>query len=262
MSRIPAGLPRVVRYFAAMSIETWAPGRLLRLRALAEVLLIAWLGKYLVTRGVFVGAGDIAFFGWIFEGDQELLASAVARSIAVWVIYLGSLVLLFRSRIIRDLFANLLAPAARPGWIFAVITASMQITILTAFYIRDVSLIWEPSLFNLYMSLATAIGGGVGEELLYRGYILTRLKAGGLSPTVQVLVSGALFGLAHVSWSAAQSGAGLVQVLSPVVGTFLLGALFARAFQLSGYRLLPVVIAHGAINLVIEPALILSYFTG
>ncbi len=83
----------------------------------------------------------------------------------------------------------------------------------------------------------------------------------GGNPILTERVSGALFGLAHASWSATQSGAGLVQVLSPVVGTFLLGTLFARAFQLSGYRLLSVVIAHGAINLAIEPALILSYFT-
>lgn len=229
--------------------------------ALAEVILIASVGLYALTRAVTIGLSDVALFGWIFDGERQVLASAVARSVVVFVIYLGALALLFRNRIVRGLFTALLSPAARAGWIFALITAAIQIAILASFFIRDLSIVWELSLFNLYMSLATAVGGGVGEELLFRGYIVTRLKAGGFSSATQVLVSGALFGLVHASWSATQNGAGLVQVLSPVLGTFALGALLARAFQLSGYRLLPVVVAHGLINLVIEPALILSYFT-
>ncbi len=233
------------------------------LRAIIDVILIAGLGKYLVTRGVHLGLVDVELFNWIFEGMRQVLASAVARSMAVYAIYLGALALLFRNRIARGLLAMLRAPADPRGWYFALITAGIQIVTILAFFVRDLSVVWEPTWFNLYMSLTMAISGGFGEELLFRGYVVTRLRDGGFSTTTQLLVSGALFSVAHMSWSSAAtlSGAGLVQILAPLLGTFVLGALFARAFQLSGYRLLPVVVAHAAINLVIEPALVLTYFT-
>ncbi|NKB89232.1 MAG: CPBP family intramembrane metalloprotease [Acidobacteria bacterium] len=233
-----------------------------RFRALVEVILIAWVGKHLVTRGIHVSLVDVEFFGWLFAGQREILASAVLRSMTVYVVLLGSLAFLFRNKVVRDLLANLWASAERPGWYFAAITAGFQTATILAFFVRDLSAVWEPSWFNLYMSVAMATSGGFGEELLFRGYVIMRLRAGGVSTTSQIIVSGALFSIAHMSWStvAAQTGSGLLQIAAPLLGTFVLGMLFARAFQLSGYRPLPVIAAHAAINLVIEPALVLSYF--
>ena len=94
------------------------------------------------------------------------------------------------------------------------------------------------SLVELLPYLALAVPAGVCEEFLYRGFAMAALSRAGLPIWVVVLVTSALFGLAH----AYQGRAG-------VLGTGVLGVLLAIA-RIVYSSLAPVMIWHTAVDVV------------
>jgi uncharacterized protein len=94
------------------------------------------------------------------------------------------------------------------------------------------------SLVELLPYLALAVTAGVCEEFLYRGFAMAALTRAGLPISVVVLLTSALFGLAH----AYQGRAG-------VLGTGVLGVLLASA-RIVYSSLAPVMIWHTAVDVV------------
>jgi membrane protease YdiL (CAAX protease family) len=94
------------------------------------------------------------------------------------------------------------------------------------------------SLVELLPYLALAVTAGVCEEFLYRGFAMAALSRAGLPVWLVVLVTSALFGLAH----AYQGRAG-------VLGTGVLGVLLAVA-RIVYSSLAPVMIWHTAVDIV------------
>jgi membrane protease YdiL (CAAX protease family) len=79
---------------------------------------------------------------------------------------------------------------------------------------------------------------GVGEEIVYRGYLVTILSAALGGPWWALLASSLAFGMLH----GYQGGAGIVR-------TALLGGLLGAGFVLTG-SLWPAIVAHTAVDLV------------
>jgi uncharacterized protein len=100
------------------------------------------------------------------------------------------------------------------------------------------SRILPQSLVELLPYLALAATAGVCEEFLYRGFTMAALSRAGLPIWLVVLVTSALFGLAH----AYQGRAG-------VLGTGVLGVLLAVA-RIVYSSLAPVMIWHTAVDVV------------
>jgi uncharacterized protein len=86
--------------------------------------------------------------------------------------------------------------------------------------------------------LALAVTAGICEEFLYRGFAIAAFTRVGLPGWSVVLVTAALFGLAH-----------LYQGRGGLFGTMILGILFG-AVRLAQTSLLPVVLSHAAIDIV------------
>ena len=86
--------------------------------------------------------------------------------------------------------------------------------------------------------LGLAITAGLCEEYLYRGFAMAALFRAGLPTAVVVLLSSFLFGLAH-----------LYQGRSGLLGTFLLGVMFAIA-RIAYDSLLPVAVWHSTVDVV------------
>jgi uncharacterized protein len=83
-----------------------------------------------------------------------------------------------------------------------------------------------------------ALTAGVCEEFLYRGFTMAALGRAGVFIWAAVLLSSALFGLAHS-----------YQGRSGVVGTALMGLLFGAA-RVAFASLLPVIVWHATVDLV------------
>lgn len=96
---------------------------------------------------------------------------------------------------------------------------------------------------NLPMLLFSLSGvyivSSMGEEIVYRGFLITRLQTlfggEGRKPVLSALIlSSIIFGLAHFEWG-----------LTGIVQTAFTGAAFGIAFLLTKRRLWPLILAHG-----------------
>lgn len=83
-----------------------------------------------------------------------------------------------------------------------------------------------------------SVVAGFGEEVAYRGYLLSTLELLGLSPWIAAIVSSAAFGLLH----AYQGAAGIVR--TGLTGLLLVLPVFATG------SLIPSILAHACINLI------------
>jgi membrane protease YdiL (CAAX protease family) len=86
--------------------------------------------------------------------------------------------------------------------------------------------------------LALAVTAGICEEFLYRGFALAAFTRAGLPVWIVVLLSSALFGLAH-----------LYQGRGGLVGTMILGMLFGVA-RIAYDSVVPVMVWHVAVDVV------------
>jgi membrane protease YdiL (CAAX protease family) len=94
-----------------------------------------------------------------------------------------------------------------------------------------------PLWYLLVQSVVIAVGAGVTEEIMVRGYAMTRLQQLGAPPAVIVLVPTALWSLLHI-----YQGPAAVAVI------FGLGLVWALWFQRTR-RLWPLIIAHALFDL-------------
>jgi hypothetical protein len=100
----------------------------------------------------------------------------------------------------------------------------------------------QDNLPGLLMALAAVyVVSSFGEEVLYRGFLISRVQAltgdGAVGSGVAVLVSAVIFGLAHFDW-------GLVGI----VQTFCMGLAFAAAYVLTKQNLWALVMAHAIMD--------------
>ncbi len=105
--------------------------------------------------------------------------------------------------------------------------------------------------------MVAALVAGLVEETIFRGYLMTSLDGMGRGRMTQVLVSGAAFAIAH--FYAFVSPAAL---LATFAATFVLGAALAVTYLVGNRSLTPVIFSHALVDLVIEPWLLLGFFTG
>jgi len=98
--------------------------------------------------------------------------------------------------------------------------------------------------FQLYLVLIALswVSAGFGEEMFFRGFLVTRLKTVFsdiyFSSTVSVLLAALIFGYVHIYY----------QGLTGFVNAGVIGIIFGTYFLLYRNNLWPLVIAHGFIN--------------
>ena len=106
------------------------------------------------------------------------------------------------------------------------------------------------------LAIVAALAAGVVEETIFRGYVMTALARMGYGRAIQVLVSGASFAFAHLYGFTNPVALLVTQGL-----TFVLGAALAATYLVGKRSLTPVIIAHALVDLIVEPWLLLSFFT-
>jgi CAAX protease family protein len=144
------------------------------------------------------------------------------------------------------------------GWVAAVIA----IIIFVALALRLPSVrenLFRPTFLKL-LAVLLAIGSGILEEVMFRRWTMNWLMAQGYGAVVQVLGASLLFGAAHGVWGL--MGKSFRAAIGATVATGFLGAMLGIVFLLAGRSLTPCIAAHFAINLLIEPGLVLAATRG
>jgi len=98
---------------------------------------------------------------------------------------------------------------------------------------------------------------------MFRGFVMREAEAGGAPVWLQVVLSGLLFGLAHAGWGAiGGTSFNLGAAIGSTVSTGMLGLVLAGIYVAGRRSLMPVIAAHAAIDMIIEPWLILFALSG
>ena len=145
------------------------------------------------------------------------------------------------------------------AWIIATITAIAYVL----YTMKVIPLVFakqkEISLFKL-LGILSALVGGIVEEVFFRRWLMDMLMSRGVSPILQVVISGVAFGLAHTIWILAKGD--FKFTLPAILSTSVLGILLAFIYLVGGRNLGPCIYAHVLVNTVIEPWLMLSSISG
>jgi hypothetical protein len=146
--------------------------------------------------------------------------------------------------------------AAWPAWIAAAAVAAAYVGASAWSLPYIASRFWDVTALK-FLAIPFALATGACEEIFFRR-ILMNLTAGPLHQGIvaQVLVSATVFGAVHAVWGAFARSWNAVVV--PMLWTSALGLGLALTYLLGGRDVAPCVWSHVAINLCIEPWLLVG----
>jgi len=145
------------------------------------------------------------------------------------------------------------------AWILATILAIVYVSYTMKVIPFVLAKQKEISLFKL-LGILAALVGGIVEEVFFRRWLMDMLMSVGITPILQVVISGVAFGLAHTMWILIRGD--FKFTLPAILSTSVLGMLLATIYLVGGRNLGPCIFAHGIINMIIEPWLMLSSISG
>lgn len=214
------------------------------------LLLLAIIGG--ASYGAFVVASP---FGWLAHSETRLatfLLGAIVGELAA----LGVLTWWLRGRG-GSLRALGLGRATNWRGMALGLLAALLYSGLTAAFNPAVG----PNLLRLIplkgLAVVAALVAGLVEETIFRGYLMTSLDEMGQRRVTQVLVSGIAFAVAHFYGFVSPAA-----LLATFGATFMLGTALAITYLVGKRSLTPVIVSHTLVDLVIEPWLLLGFFTG
>ena len=203
---------------------------------------------------------DISIFGVVFWSVLLSLRYAGVENIGFWTalasVATGAALIAIRKESWRDYGlraggdARFVLSRAGEVWILTYVTAFAVIGLATALGYpptESVVLTQQPETlpgFLLDIVFGVWIAAAIGEELIFRGFLLTKFTnlfgGGRLALVLAVLAQAVWFGAGHVS----QGVGGMIMAGA-------IGAALGTYFLTRGRRaLLPLIIAHGLINTV------------
>ena len=223
-----------------------------QIRAVAEVVAVA--AAYILVSTTAVRTIDAAA---LFPAHWSAAERATGSGFLIGAVVQVALVLLgawlLGGRDLRKALAASLATSTRKAWIIAVIATTIHIGTAMLVFLPRPERVWELSDLNLILSAVPAADGW-SQEVLFRGYVLYRLVRAGVPAIVQILLSGGLFAAIHFGYAGDTAWA----ILSPLIGTFMLGCFYAWAVRSGGNSLKPVICCHMLIIVVLQPWLALA----
>jgi hypothetical protein len=222
-------------------------------RAGAEIFLIGAI--YILVSNAAVNAVEI---GFLFPASWSLAERATGGGFLTGAVVQLLLILfgayLFRLPDMKRAIAASLTPSNRKGWTIAAIATSIHIGTALLLFVPQPQRIWQISSLNLILSAIPAADGW-SQEIFFRGYVLYRLERARIPALAQILTSGSLFAAIHLGYV----GENAWSILTPLLGTFMLGCFYAWAVQRGRGSLKPVICCHSLIIVILQPWLALAY---
>lgn len=157
-------------------------------------------------------------------------------------------------------WAGLAKRASVKAWIAALVIAALWIGLLWLGPLRRVGDFAELSLWRVSLALTAGLVAGFGEELMFRGVAIESLAEARAPLWLQLLAGSLLFGLAHLGWASLSGN--FATGLGAAASTTIMGFVLSVLYVAGGRSLWPCILAHGLIDLCIEPWLALAAIQG
>lgn len=194
---------------------------------------------------------------------RDTVAIRAASSIVlVWLMFTAAYVLLrLRGQTLGDIGFG--RPARIWGWVLALLFAALYGGgTLSGMMHASAPVTTDWSFFRIAIALGIGISAGICEETVFRGFVMTQARDGGAHWIIQILLSAVLFGAAHMGWGGMSGHVQMQQMIGAMSATAILGLMMAVSYVAGGRSLTPVILAHGIIDVLVEPWLLLYAVTG
>jgi len=208
---------------------------------LAIAFSISWISGYISYQMTDqFPAGIILFFTYLAKFGPSLGA-------VIMVLLIGG------TEQLRTQFATLIPRKFTPGWLGialfsqAILWSSVVLFISTTSTVELVVDVSAAGLIVLLIAKHFFLGGGMGEELGWRGFMLPRLQSN-YSALTSSLAIGVAWGLWHGPKFIWDDGGGLSAVIIFTIYTTVLSIIFTAVFNRSGGNLFVVTLLHASMN--------------
>jgi len=198
-------------------------------------------------------------FRFQIDGLRERVAvEALSGVVLNWTMFaVCVLVLHLRGQALRDIGWR--RPATRRSWIVAILVATLMAGSALASLGKAAQLLTDWSFYRI--SLGVVLGGSAGIclEMIFRGFCMTQARDAGLPVILQITLSAVLFALAlnRMAWSGFPGHPEFWAVVGTTASSTVLGVAFAIIYVIGNRSLNPAIAAHAAIDMVVEPGMIL-----
>lgn len=224
-----------------------------QMRALVGATLLA--AAYIVISTQAVSALDASsIFPSAWAADEKATGGGFLVGALVQAALVMLIAFAFNNPDMRNAVAASFAASTGKAWIIAALATVIHIGTALLLVLPAPERVGELSALNLLLSIIPAADGW-SQEVMFRGYVLFRLARAGVPAMVQILTSGLLFAAIHIGYV----GADFWDIVSPLVGTFMLGCFYAWAVRSGNGSLKPVIACHALIILVLQPWLALAH---
>jgi len=145
------------------------------------------------------------------------------------------------------------------GWVVAAATVALYVS----YSVRRLPSVRENVIALTWLKLLAvgmAVASGLCEEAIFRKLLMDALSKHGFAIATQLVASAVFFGAAHGVWGLFRGS--LTTAIGATIATGSLGLALAIVYVASHRVLLPAIAAHTAINLLIEPGLVLAAVRG
>jgi hypothetical protein len=124
---------------------------------------------------------------------------------------------------------------------------------------RSAQLLSDWSFYRISMALALGGTAGICLETIFRGFVMTQARDVGFPVVIQILLSAVLCALvlARLNYSGYPGHPDFWGVIATTTSSVILCAAFAIIYVVGRRSLTPAIAAHAAIDMVVEPGLIL-----
>lgn len=170
------------------------------------------------------------------------------------------LVLRLRGQTLRDIGWR--KPGSLAGWLTAAVVAVAYVGFTSLGPLKNAPMLTDWSFYRIGLAVSVGLTAGICEEAMFRGFVMTAARDTGAATWLQILLAAVLFGLGHVGWGGMGSGFSIGAAIGAMISTTFLGAMLAGVYVLGRRSLMPAIAAHAAIDMVIEPWLILFALSG
>jgi membrane protease YdiL (CAAX protease family) len=197
------------------------------------------------------------------NGPRDTVALRAASSIVlVWAMFGAAwFILRMRGQTLSDIGFG--RPTRLWGWALAILFAALYGGgTLMGMMKAGAPVTTDWSFFRIAIALGIGISAGICEETVFRGFVMTQAGNAGLHWSLHILLSAILFGLAHMGWGGMSGHVQMQQMIGAMSATAILGLMMAATYVAGGRSLTPVIFAHGIIDILVEPWLLLYAVTG
>jgi hypothetical protein len=192
-------------------------------------------------------------------GVRERVAiQALSGVVLNWTMFaVCVLVLRLRGQTLHDIGWR--RPAARRSWILAIAVAALMAGSALASLGKNAQLLTDWSFYRISLGIVLGGSAGICLETIFRGFVMTQARDAGLPVILQVTLSAVLFALAlnRMAWSGIPGHPDIWAVVGTIVSSTILGTAFGIIYVIGNRSLNPAIAAHAAIDMVVEPGMIL-----